>query len=519
MLKGDLAWKIPLIAIVAAFCAWKLFFPSLKENIHLGLDLQGGVHLVLEVQTDEAVQKELTRSKDLLGQELKKENIGYTALAVEAGILKITAAKPEDLTKIGDYLKTAYPQLERRGVVTASAVDMGYGLRDTVIKQLKDNAVKQSLMTINKRVNELGLTEPVIQQEGEKRIIVELPGEKDPQRAIDVIGRMADLRFQLVRDSAMTKEELLERSRGKIPEGTEMLYAAADTKGDRPRVYLVEKEAQVTGADLKDARENRDEMGAPSVSFEFNRDGARRFGRLTETNINKQLAIILDKQIQSAPSIRSKITDRGEITGSFTQAEASDLAIVLRAGALPAPAKILQNISIGPSLGEDSIRSGLRAAVIGAIVVVLFMIAWYKLSGLIADIALALNIFFILSVLAYFHATLTLPGLAGIALTVGMAVDSNILIYERIKEELRTGKTVRSAVENGFSRALVTVVDANLTTLMAGIVLFQFGTGPIKGFAITLSVGIIFTLFTAVTVTKVIFDLLLQSGKVKRLSI
>ena len=520
MLKGDLTWKIPLILVVAAFCAWKLFFPSIKETIHLGLDLQGGVHLVLEVQTDEVIQNELSRTKDGLSQGLKKEKIGYTDMAIEADTVKITAATPEDVAKIDTYLKNEYPNLEKKGILTASTTTVTVGLKDAVVKMLKDNSVKQALLTIGKRVNELGLTEPVIQQEGEQRIIVELAGEKDPQRAINMIQTTAELRFQIVKDMAATKEELLERNRSKVPEGYEILYAAPEVTTERgSRVYLLEKEAKVTGADLQDARESRDEMGAPAVSFEFNRNGASRFGRLTEQNIGKQLAIVLDKQVQSAPVIRSKITDRGQISGRFTTQEAKDLAIVLRAGALPASMKILQNITVGASLGEDSIRAGEKAAIIGCIAVLLFMLIVYKGSGIIANIALCFNGLFLFGVLAYFKATLTLPGIAGMALTMAMAVDSNILIFERIKEEMRVGKTLRSAVENGFSRAMLAVVDSNLTTLMAGIILFQFGTGAVKGFAITLSVGIISTLFTAVTLSKVIFDLLLQYVKIKRLSI
>jgi preprotein translocase subunit SecD len=257
----------------------------------------------------------------------------------------------------------------------------------------------------------------------------------------------------------------------------------------------------------------------PAVSFEFGREGSRKFGELTEANIDKQLAIVLDNKVQSAPVIRSRITDKGQITGNFTVEEASDLAIVLRAGALPAPVKILEDRTVGPSLGQDSIRLGIQASLIGAALVVIFMIAYYKLSGLIANIALAINILLLVGALAGFGATLTLPGIAGIALTIGMAVDANILIFERIREELDLGKTVRSAVENGFSRAFVTIIDANLTTLLSGIILFQFGTGPVKGFAVTLSIGILTTLFTAITVTKMMFDLMLAGRNVKTLSI
>jgi preprotein translocase subunit SecD len=385
------------------------------------------------------------------------------------------------------------------------------------VKYWKNNAVQQALTTISNRVNELGLTEPVIQQQGDDRIIVELAGEKDPQRAIDLIGRTAELRFQLVRSAAATQEALLKNS--KVPEGAEILSAVPSERTGGSRFYLLEKESKVTGADLQDARVSKDELGMPAVSFEFDKDGARRFGTLTEQSIGKQLAIVLDNVVQSAPVIRSKITNQGQITGRFTQQEAADLSIVLRAGALPATVKILQNITVGPSLGEDSIRAGEKATLIGTIGVFVFMLLVYKGSGIIANLALCFNGLFILGTLAYFKATLTLPGLAGFALTIAMAVDSNILIFERIKEELKVGKTLRSAVDNGFSRAMLAIIDSNLTTLMAGIILFQFGQGAVRGFAVTLSIGIIFTLFTAVTLSKVIFDLLLQYGHIKRLSI
>jgi preprotein translocase subunit SecD len=475
---------------------------------------------VLEVQTAEVVERELVRTKDSLIQELKKAQISYTEIVRDekAETLKITAPTPDDLTKIAQSIAKDFLNLEKKGTVTANDTTLTVGFRADVVKYWKNNVVQQALTTISNRVNELGLTEPVIQQEGDNRIIIELAGEKDPQRAIDLIGRTAELRFQLVRSAAATQEALLKNN--KVPEGAEILSAVpSERTGGGVRFYLLEKESKVTGADLQDARVSKDELGMPAVSFEFDKDGARRFGTLTEQSIGKQLAIVLDNVVQSAPVIRSKITNQGQITGRFTQQEAADLSIVLRAGALPASVKILENITVGPSLGEDSIQSGKRAIIIGSIVVFLFMVLYYKASGIIADLALCFNIFFILGTLAYFKATLTLPGLAGIALTVGMAVDSNILIFERIKEELRIGKTVRSAVENGFSRAIVTVIDANLTTLMAGIILFQFGTGTIRGFAITLSVGIISTLFTAVTLSKVIFDLLLQYGNIKRLSI
>ena len=518
MLKGDLKWKIPLILILVVVSAWYLI--PIKQALNLGLDLQGGLHLILEIQTAKVVENELVRVKDQLSREFKKERLKVASITLnEAQDLVITASSPADLTKITEYVDQELPNFEKKGLI-GSATSVTIGIKEQVATMWQDNAMTQALITMRNRIDQYGVAEPIIQRQGKDRVIVELPGVQDLERALALIGKTAELRFQLVVDMAATKEELLTRYENKLPDGTEILAGNAEgTSSGSMGAYLVEKEAKVTGANLQDARTSKDEMGMGAVSFEFDRIGAKEFGRLTEQNINKALAIVLDGVVQSAPVIRSRITTQGQITGNFTQEEANDLAIVLRAGALPAPVKILENISVGPSLGEDSIHSGSVAIMIGCLAVVVFMLVYYKFSGLIADAALLLNLFFIFGTLAYFKATLTLPGLAGIALTLGMAVDSNVLIYERIKEELRRGKTLRSAVENGFDRAHVTIIDANLTTLLAGIILFQFGTGPVKGFAVTLSIGIVTTLFSALIVSKVIFDLLLQSGKVKRLSI
>lgn len=518
-MRGDLKWKIPLILVCIAGAIWFLY--PLDEAINLGLDLQGGVHLVLEVQAEKVVENELVRTKDILSRELKEKRITFNSITVaSSNTLKITAPTPEDLAEIDAYFSEEFPNFEKKGLLPDGATTLTVGLPNDMVQYWKENAIKQALMTIRNRVDEFGLTEPLIQRQGKQRIIVELAGEKDPQRAITVIGKTAELRFQLVKDSAPTKEALLQAYDNQIPSDQEILLAAPEAASSSPiGAYLVEKDAKVTGADLKDARVTRDELGMPAVSFEFSRDGSRRFGELTQANIGNPLAIVLDNVVQTAPVIRSRITDRGQITGDFTAEEATDIAIMLRAGALPAPVNILENISVGPTLGEDSIRAGRQAIIIGGVIVVLFMLVYYKVSGLIADIALLVNLLLVMGVLAYFKATLTLPGLAGIALTVGMAVDANVLIFERIKEELRRGTTLRSSVKNGFQRAYLTILDANVTTLIAAIVLFQFGTGPVKGFAVTLSIGIVSTLFTALILSRTIFDLLLQSGKVKQLSI
>jgi preprotein translocase subunit SecD len=583
-LKGDLKWKIPVIVILMLICGWFLLpstiyqittqtienfqqsdmpeadltklgnlenseFDSKKvlraeleqegiggdsvdaiveqaatrqSPIVLGLDLQGGVHLVLEVEADEYVKTELTRLKDILASELEKKGMAFDSMVVEdANILRITTATPEDSQKIGDYIDAEITSLERKGTQLPNSTALKVGFDADVANRWKESAIDQALLTIRNRVDEFGLTEPVIQRQGKNRIIVELAGEKDPQRAVRIIGKTAALRFQLVKDFALTKEALLSKYDNVVPEGYEVLPGGErEDSTDPAGFYLVEKEAKVTGANLQDARVSNDELGMPAVSFELDRDGARSFAVISEENIGNALAIVLDGTVQTAPVFRSRIPDgQGQITGIGTYEEANDTAIVLRAGALPAPVKILQNTLVGPTLGEDSIKAGRNAILIGGIIVICFMLVWYKASGVVADVALLFNLFFVLGILAYFKATLTLPGLAGIALTVGMAVDANVLIFERIKEEMRRGKTLRSSVENGFSRANLTILDANLTTLLAAVVLFQFGTGPIKGFAVTLCIGILSTLFTALILSKVLFDLILQSGKVKRLSI
>lgn len=588
-MKGDLKWKIPVIVVIVLLCAWflqpttdfkvttqtienlqqtdipeevltklstlegkdfssKNDFVSALENqeieqthiatlaeqasvqrgpINLGLDLQGGVHLVLEVEAEEYVKAEMLRLEGLLGTELKKKGLLFDSMSVQDdNTLKITAATPEQLKKISEYIAEQVTSLEKKGTLPSDGTVLTLKFKDDIADRWRANAIDQALLTIRNRVDEYGLTEPVIQRQGRNRIIVELAGEKDPQRAVKLLQVTAQLRFQLVKGFAATKEELLAQHNNQIPEEYEILPGAVKEDGSGGGFYLVEKEAKVTGANLKDARVSKDEMGLPAVSFELDRDGAKSFAVISEQNIGKALAIVLDGTVQTAPTFRTRIpTGQGQITGLDDYEEAEDTSIVLRAGALPAPVNILENISVGPTLGEDSIRAGRQAILIGAVIVMIFMLIYYKASGLIADVALLFNFLFIMGGLASFKlfggsgATLTLPGLAGIALTVGMAVDANVLIFERIKEELRIGKTLRSAVENGFSRAYLTIMDANLTTLIAAVVLFQFGTGPVKGFAVTLSIGILSTLFTALFLSKVLFDLILQSGKVKQLSI
>jgi preprotein translocase subunit SecD len=387
-------------------------------------------------------------------------------------------------------------------------------------KGVEESAVRQALETIRNRVDQFGVAEPVIVPQGDREILVQLPGIKEPQRAIELIGKTALLEFKLV-DEENSLEEAL---KGNIPPGSEVLYQKV-TEGNTGvvtrRPYLIKKRSLMTGDVLTDARMRiKSDFNESYVSLDFDARGARLFDQITAENVRKRLAIVLDNNVYSAPVIQERISGgKAQITGSFSPEEASDLAIVLRAGALPAPVKIIQNVTVGPSLGQDSIDKGIRAAIIGSILVVVFMAVYYGMSGVIADWALFLNIVYLMGAFAAMRATLTLPGIAGIILAIGMAVDTNVLMFERIREELRVGKAVRAAVDAGYDKAFFTIIDSHVTTLITAIVLFQFGTGPIKGFAVTLSLGVIINLFSALIGTKVIFDWINLKKQLKTLSI
>ena len=507
---------------------WKGILPS--QKINLGLDLKGGMYLVLEVEADKAVETTLENRaqrikkdiKDLETRILPGLKIALSVPIDEEGLLK---SKIEDVR-----LKVVDSKIEN-GKFTLIAT-----LSPREIKEIEDMAVTQSLETIRNRIDQFGVAEPSIQRQGTDRIVVQLPGIKNPQQAINLIGKTARLEFKLVDDENMKKIDLRklvdeaikenpkakddpkilnELLKGKIPDDDEVLF---ERRVDKDTGYvtkiplLVKKTPLLTGDMVTDARVRQDyQFNEPYVAIEFNSDGADIFAQVTGENVGKRLAIVLDNTIYSAPVIRERIPGgRAQITGNFSWDEAKELAIVLRAGALPAPVKILQKWTVGPSLGEDSIKRGIIATIVGGILVVLFMWLYYGVSGLIADVALILNLVFMLAILAAFQATLTLPGIAGIVLTIGMAVDANIIIFERIREELLNGKTPRAAIEAGYSRAVITILDANVTTLIAAIVLFQFGSGPVKGFAVTLSIGIITSMYTAIFVTRAIQEALLD---------
>lgn len=504
------------------------------KGITLGLDLQGGIHLVMEVDEDRAVEIAVDRTvvslQDLLVEKkIPVESIKRTRL----GQITINFQNPELKDQIKKLIDDYPTFTEVDSVESANA--LVWELRDSEIKRIKDSAINQALETIRNRIDQFGVAEPLVQRQGLKQIVVQLPGVKDPKRAKALIKETALLEFKMLDEDNQLKldlparvpkdreAEVLKQAEPKLPEGDQILFERGvekDTGREYRIPYVVKKRVMLTGDVLSDARVAIGQFNDPYVSITFDAKGGREFERITGENVKKRMAIVLDNSIYSAPVIQERISGgRAQITGTFTTQEANDLAIVLRAGALPAPLKIIQDLTVGPSLGQDSIDKGVRATLVAGAMVVVFMIVYYKLSGVIADVALILNLVCLIGSLSALNATLTLPGIAGIVLTIGMGVDSNVLIFERIREELRQGKPVRLAVDGGYDKALLTIVDSHVTTLITGVALFLFGTGPIKGFAVTLCLGIAINLFTALVGTKVVFDIMNQRPKVEHLSI
>ncbi|MBA3009690.1 MAG: protein translocase subunit SecD [Proteobacteria bacterium] len=510
------------IIVAAIVCLLPTFTDTWPhKKINLGLDLQGGMHLVLEVQSEKAVETELERTVHELKKELRNDGIKHLGISRQKDntILAILQDE-ENKKKFEKIISTEFTNLLIPSPSTTSdGVRFTLSLPDADMDMIKKMATEQALETIRNRIDEFGVSEPDIRLQGDNRILLQLPGITDPDRAKDLIGKTAQLTFQLVDEEANTAGGL----NGAPPVGTEILFQNKQdpSTGNVTKIpFLIKKQILLDGSLLIDARIEFDQYQQAQVGIEFNRKGARIFDRITGENINKRLAIVLDKTVYSAPVIQDRIAGgKAVITGHFTAEEAKDLAIALRAGSLPAPVKIIEERTVGPTLGADSVRMGLMSMVVGGVLIILFMVVYYKGSGLIADLALIVNIILIGGGLAAFQATLTLPGIAGIILTIGMAVDANVIIYERIREELRYGKTALAAVHAGFDRATLTILDANVTTLIAAIVLFQFGTGPIKGFAVTLGLGIVASLFTALVLSKSIFHLILQNKKSSTLSI
>ncbi len=516
-----------------ALPAWaKAVLPN--KGITLGLDLQGGIHMVLEVDEDRAVEIAVDRVVNSLRDFLVDKKIPAESVK-RTGPQHITIQfQNADLKVQIQELIDDFPTFVETDL-SGSANSLVWELRETEAKRIKDSAINQALETIRNRIDQFGVAEPVVQRQGLKQIVVQLPGVKEPKRAKDLIQETALLEFKMLDEDSQIRLELPARIpkhkeaeivmqfEGKVPEGDQILFERAfeeDTGREYRIPYLVKKQVMLTGDVLSDARVSIGQFNDPYVSITFDSKGGQEFERITGDNVKKRMAVVLDNTIYSAPVIQERITGgRAQITGTFSMQEANDLAIVLRAGALPAPLKIVQDLTVGPSLGQDSIEKGVKATLFAGALVVIFMIVYYRLSGVIADFALVLNLVCLMGVLSALTATLTLPGIAGILLTIGMGVDSNVLIFERIREELRSGKAVRPAIDGGYDKALLTIIDSHVTTLITGAALFLFGTGPIKGFAVTLCLGITINLFTALVGTKAIFDLLNKRKKIVTLSI
>ena len=532
---------VTLLSIILSIPSFPSFYESLpswaksilsERGLSLGLDLQGGIHLVLEVEEDRAVEIAVDRSKKAM-EELLADNKIVTDGVIREGSTRLVitgfgeADQKDEIMKLVDE---SFPSYVGEG---SSETQLVYELLESEQDRIKNSAINQALETIRNRIDQFGVAEPLIQRLGRNQIAIQLPGIQDPQRAKALIQETALLEFKMLDESKVALEfpaqvikgegeKVLKEFEGKIPKDSEILFGETPpTEGGRVFLtpYLVKKEAALTGDVLQDARVTIGDFNEPIPSLTFDSKGAREFDRLTQDNVGKRMAIVLDGKVYSAPSINERIpSGRAVITGFFTTEEANDLVIVLRAGALPAPLRTLQDLTVGPSLGRDSIEKGIRTMVIAGVLVLIFMLVYYRLSGIVANVALALNLICLLGALSGLNATLTLPGIAGIILTIGMGVDSNILIFERIREELRQGRPVRLAVDGGYDKAFLTIVDSHVTTLITGLALFLFGTGPIKGFAVTLCLGIGINLFTAFVGTKVVFDLF-NRRKLERLSI
>ncbi|HIC30242.1 MAG TPA: protein translocase subunit SecD [Rhodospirillales bacterium] len=474
-----------------------------RQHISLGLDLQGGSHLLLEVDSKTVIREYLDSMVDAARIELRRDKIRYQGLGISGNGIQVTIKDEEKVDEARKLLRA----LERDAVLDEDDGRIVMTLNERMIRDRKTAAVQQSIEIVRRRVDETGTREPTIQQQGDDRILVQLPGIDDPERIKRLLGKTAKMSFHLV-DQRNSVESAMA---GRIPPGSWLL----PSEGEDGRMYLIRKRVMVSGDTLIDAQPSTDSRtNEPVVTFRFDTAGAKRFGSATSKNVGKLFAIVLDRKVISAPVIREPILGgSGQISGSFSFQSAQDLALLLRAGALPAPLTILEERSVGPGLGADSIAAGKIASIIGIILVVVFMVAAYGLFGFMADIALIVNMVLILGALSFLQATLTLPGIAGIVLTIGMAVDANVLVFERIREEVRSGRTPISSIDAGYSRAFTTIIDANLTTLIAALLLYAFGSGPVRGFAVTLSIGIITSMFTAIMLTRLMIVIWLRRTK------
>lgn len=491
---------------------WPSFLPSRK--IRLGLDLRGGTHLLLSVELDKAVENSLEQNAEELRRVLREANTTGVTVERTGNALRIRSATQEAKNAVEKVLKEQFPILTFDGAPQAGEGELSLVFDRREIQRVREYALDQALETLRNRIDQFGVAEPTVQRQGSQEVLIQLPGIQDPARAKELIGKTAVLEFKLV----------AEGDKAVGGDGTIVLNGqeVEPLSGQMRKVpYTLEKKTLMTGDLVADANiRPATDIEGPYVELVLNDRGARLFEKVTGENVGRRLAIILDNTVYSAPTIREKIGGgRASITGAFDIKEARDLAIVLRAGALPAPVTIAEERTVGPSLGRDSINQGMLSFAVGGALIVVFMLVYYKFAGLLADVAVMLNVLFVMAALAAFEATLTLPGIAGIVLTVGMAVDANVLINERMREELRLGKSSRAVVESGYERALPAILDSNITTFLSGLILFQFGSGPVKGFAVTLCIGIVSTVFTAVFCTRVVYDYLLSQRRLATLSV
>ena len=530
-------WKFIALGVFLLICAW--FFAGPREKgagafsrLNLGLDLKGGTNLVLQVMTDDAVNMELNQSAERIGQELKTRNIPFESSRKSQTegdySIAIRGIGSDNANDARQYLQSYDQRFELRSSIIDGNTDFNLTMKSGEVRTLRQSTVRQALETVRRRVDALGVAEPTLQiygnrgQEVDDQIIVELPGVDDPDRITGLLSNTAQLELRLVKKDQggdfSSVESAISANGGRIPDDYTVLpYRERNSEG--LQYLVVNRVPVISGKELKTARASRDSNGRPAVSFFLTPEGAARFARATEQHMGERLAIVLDNVVRSAPVIQARIESEGIINGSFSTQEAADLALLLRSGALPASLQVLGQRQIGASLGNDSIRSGIFASVIGFILIIIGMLVYYKKAGINAIICVSANTLILMGFMGAVGATLTLPGIAGIILTIGIAVDANVLIFERIREELRAGKAVRSAIDAGFTRVFWTIFDANVTSLIVALFLFQFGTGPVRGFAITLIVGLIANIFTAVVVSRWLFELIMGGRRIERLSI
>jgi preprotein translocase subunit SecD len=491
---------------------------SLQQRIHLGLDLKGGTHLILQVQVNDAVNADTDRTVERLKDDLKAANIPFGEITKpdpqqHPEVIDIKGVPPESA---GDLRHLVSEKLAEYDLTSGAQNAWAVTLKPAVADETRKKAVQQAIETIRNRIDQLGVSEPVIQEHGlgDYQILVQLPGVDDPARVKEIMQSTAMLEIrQAVKGPYTSEQAAMQDNNGVLPPDTVLMKGSAGNHGQdagTEAYWLISRTSAVSGGDLRSADAGLDENSRPDVNFNLTGEGGRRFAAFTGSHVGDKLAVVLDGRVKSVATIQEQIHDSGRISGSFTDQETRDLALTLRSGALPAGIKYLQEVTVGPSLGADSIRQGVRAAVIGMVAVMAFMLFYYRMAGINADLGLFLNLVILLGFLGFSGATLTLPGIAGVILTVGMGVDSNVLIFERIREELRHGKTPSSAVDQGFAHAWTTIIDTHVTTIVSAIILFLFGTGPVKGFAVTLSFGLAANLFTAVFVSRVIFEAILN---------